>query len=217
MNVPHPDLRARVLAAAQSTPSRTRPRGRRIAWVASAGAVAFGLLGFVWIGGLDHSVGRPRALTFGLAAGWAAASLVLSWLVLARGGSTLARSPRLLVAAAAVTPALCFGWMSLFAGRYDEPFARVGYRCMAYTLVMAAAPLATFLLLRRGSEPRHPSAPGAAAGAMSGAWAGVLIDLWCPLTNAPHVLVGHVLPLALLVGVGALAGSRLLGVRTLRA
>jgi hypothetical protein len=212
----HADLRERVLAAAASAPSRSRPAARRVALVATVASVALALAVFGWIGGLDHSVGRPRALTWGLAGGWSVVAASVTWLVLGRGGSTLARSPRLLSVAALSTPVACFAWMAVFADRYDEPFARVGYRCLAYTLALAASPLALFLWARRGSEPRQPSAPGAAAGAMAGAWAGVLIDLWCPLTNAPHVLVGHVLPLTLLVAVGALVGARTLGLRALR-
>ena len=100
----------------------------------------------------------------------------------------------------------------VFHGTYAEPYERVGYRCLGLTLVMAATPLAAFLRFRRGVEPRRPSILGAAAGAACGAWAGVVVDLWCPLTAPAHALVGHALPLALLVGVGALLGRRMLGV-----
>lgn len=54
---------------------------------------------------------------------------------------------------------------------------------------------------------------GAGIGAVCGAWAGLLVDIWCPLVNLPHVLFGHVLPLALLVAAGTLLGQRVLGVR----
>jgi hypothetical protein len=42
----------------------------------------------------------------------------------------------------------------------------------------------------------------------------VLIDLWCPVSYLPHLLVGHVLPIAVLAAAGAAIGRRLL--RTLR-
>jgi len=78
---------------------------------------------------------------------------------------------------------------------------------------MSALPMASFLFLRRGIEPRGPWALGAAIGASCGASAGVLVDLWCPLTDTRHVLVGHVLPIVILVIVGTVLGRRVLGVR----
>jgi hypothetical protein len=44
----------------------------------------------------------------------------------------------------------------------------------------------------------------------AGSWAAVLVDLWCPLTNMPHVLVGHVLPLVILAAAGGVLGHRVL-------
>ena len=96
-----------------------------------------------------------------------------------------------------------------------EPFSRAGWLCLSHTLAMSALPLGSFLALRRGVEPRGPWALGAAVGATCGAWASILVDLWCPLTNTPHVLVGHVLPIAILVALGTLLGRSMLGVRGL--
>lgn len=213
MMTPPADLRDRVLAAAAASPSRTRREGRRLSVLATIASVAAALVIFQVAGGVGHSSGRPASFTWVLAGGWAAFAAMLTWWTLARGGSTLPRRPLAMLGAAGFAPIACFAWMCVFAGRYVEPFERVGYRCFALTLAMGVLPLASFLFLRRGIEPRRPSALGAAAGAMSGAWAGVLVDLWCPLTNAPHSALGHVLPLALLIGAGALAGRRLLGVR----
>jgi hypothetical protein len=176
-------------------------------------SVAVAIVVFDRIGGLAHASGRPLRITFLLSAGWLAVSLALSWLVVGRGGSSLARQPVLLGAAAIASPLVAFTWVHLFYGTYEEPFQRVGLRCLAYSLGVAALPLATFLFLRRAVEPRSPSALGAAAGAMCACWAGAVIDLWCPLTNTMHVLVGHVTPVVLAIGVGALVGQRTLGVR----
>jgi hypothetical protein len=38
----------------------------------------------------------------------------------------------------------------------------------------------------------------------------VLVDLWCPVSYLPHLLLGHLLPIAVLAAVGALVGGRLL-------
>jgi hypothetical protein len=103
--------------------------------------------------------------------------------------------------------------MHAFHGAYVEPYAAVGYRCLGYTLLVSCLPLAAFLGLRRAVEPRHPAILGAGAGAACAAWAGVLIDLWCPLTNTAHVVVGHLAPLLAATLVGAILGPATLGVR----
>jgi hypothetical protein len=119
-------------------------------------------------------------------------------------------------AAAFATPFALFAWMHLFNGTYAEPYSAMGYRCLRYTLLISALPLATFLALRRAVEPRYPAVLGAGAGAACAAWAGALIDLWCPLTNTLHVLVGHVAPLVAATLAGAVLGHFTLGVRPVR-
>ncbi len=207
------DLRARVLAAAASTPAPTRAEGRRraLALASTSVVVAVGL--FESIGGLAHSSGRPLHLTFAIAAGWAASSALLTWVALGRGRSTLGRRPGVLAAAALLAPAAMFVWLHAFYGTFAEPFSRFGWRCLGYTIAMSVLPLGSFLALRRGTEPRSPAALGAAVGATCASWAGLLVDLWCPLNNAPHLLVGHVLPLVVVMLAGAAAGARVLAPR----
>jgi hypothetical protein len=55
-----------------------------------------------------------------------------------------------------------------------------------------------------------PTATGAAFGAGAGLGSALLIDLWCPVSYLPHLLVGHVLPIALLAAAGAAIGRRIL-------
>jgi len=215
MMTPPADLRARVLAAASAAPSPTRSRGRHALVLAALASIAVGIAVFELAGGIEHSRGRPAPLTFALAGGWALYATILAWLTLGRGRSTLARRPMLVASLAIATPLACLLWMHLFSGEYIEPFERVGYRCFALTMAIAAVPLGAFLALRRGIEPRRPSALGAAAGATAGAWSGVFVDLWCPLTNAAHASLGHALPLALLMIIGALVGRKTLGLRTI--
>jgi Negative regulator of sigma F len=209
-------LRARVLAAAAAAPSTTRSRGRAAGAVLLAASVAVAVSVFEGIGGFAHGAGRPLWITCALAGGWMAVSASLAWLVVGRGGATLARRPVLVGAAAILTPFVLFAWMRLFNGTYVEPYSAFGYRCLRYTLLISALPLATFLGMRRAVEPRHPAILGAGAGAACAAWAGALIDLWCPLTNTMHVLVGHVAPLLVAMLAGALVGRFTLGVRPFR-
>jgi hypothetical protein len=171
-------------------------------------SVAIAVLAVESSGGLAHGSSRPLSITMALVSGWAVLSWCLTWLVLGRGRSTLAPRPRLLVAAAIAAPVALFAWMSAFHGTYVEVLDRVGYRCLMLTLLIAALPLGGVLWLRRGVEPRRPYALGAASGATCGAWATVVIDAWCPLTNAAHLLMGHVAPLVLLIVIGALLGAR---------
>jgi hypothetical protein len=121
-----------------------------------------------------------------------------------------------MLAVALVTPIALFAWMQVFAGTYVEPFSRLGLRCISFTVTAAALPLATVLLLRRGIEPRRPTALGAAIGVTCGAWASVIVTAWCPLTNAVHALVGHVAPVMLLGLFGAIVGPWVLGIRRSR-
>jgi hypothetical protein len=48
---------------------------------------------------------------------------------------------------------------------------------------------------------------------VAGAWAAVMVELWCPLAVQEHVLVGHVLPMLALALAGAAFGARAFRVR----
>jgi hypothetical protein len=178
-----------------------------------AASVAVGVGVFQQAGGLEHGAARPLGITVALCMGWVAVSLLLTWLVLGRSGSSMSRSAALLTTAALASPVVVFVWMHLFYGSYVEPFERIGWRCLAYSLLVSALPLIGFLGLKRAVEPRHPAILGAAAGAACACWGGALIDLWCPLTNTRHVLVGHVAPLLIAIALGAVAGRWTLGGR----
>ena len=207
--------RQQLLAAIarQRSPTRAEVSTRSRWLMALSIAVAVGL--FALIGGVEHSAGRPVKYTLLLSGGWTVFAALLTALVLWRP-STLGRPPRWLAALALAAPFVLLGWMHLFDGLYVEPFARLGLRCLTYTLGLAALPLSAFMVLRRGLEPRGATQLGAAVGAVFGAWAGVLVELWCPLVNLLHALVGHALPLTLLIAVGALWGRRALDVTTAR-
>ncbi len=128
--------------------------------------------------------------------------------MLGRGRSTLVRSPQLLTAATWAAPAVLLLWLARFPGG-DAPFASSA-GCFAITIALATTPLTTFLWLRRGAEPQWPGTLGAAAGAMCGAWAQVLVLLGCPSRTLAHAAVAHALSLVVLALAGGAAGRKVL-------
>lgn len=72
------------------------------------------------------------------------------------------------------------------------------------------------VLVRRSSDPVHPGVTGAALGAASGAWAGVVVDLWCPVSHPAHIAVGHIFPIVLLSLFGLALGRRIIAMRPKR-
>jgi hypothetical protein len=208
-------LKARVLAAAASTPSPTRRQGKRLgAWLLALSLVAgIGLLELA--GGVAHGRDRPLAVTVRMADGWALASTVLTWLLLRRR-EMLVSFPRLLLVATLACPVALFAWMAHFEGAFPPLAGSLpspDWPCLAFTFAGAATPLGCFLRLHRGIELQRPDLLGAAAGTAAGAWSGVLAILWCPTTSPWHVLLGHVTPIAALTCVGSSLGASVLGVR----
>jgi hypothetical protein len=210
---PEEDLRARILAKVAEKPSRTRPEGRTRAALYYAGSAALMIAIFFVAGGFAHAEGRPPSVSGPILLGETVIALAATWAVLGRGRRVTGRARFVLAIAAIAVPAVVFPWLTWWHGSYVEPFEREGWMCLTLTLVMAAALLGALLVVRRRSDATHPAALGAAVGAVSGAWADLVVDAWCPLTNAPHVLLGHVAPIALLVGFGALVGKGVLGVK----
>lgn len=225
------ELRARVLAAVAAEPSPTRATVHRRNALINMVAAATGMGAFVvfaWLmsdgqllrlGGevaphqhLQRSVWLV-ATTAGGALGIAAMAL---WLALSRGGSMLGRSRHWLLYGGALIPLGLFAWKvacSLIFGYAMVSWpGRPGLRCLSLSLLVAVGPLLAFLATRR-SAPVHPALNGAAMGVAAGACAWVAVDLWCPVAFVPHLVLGHVLPLFILAGTGALLGQALLSVR----
>jgi len=175
-------------------------------------AIAFGVAIFQAAGGIAHSRGRPLGLTLAIAAGAIAIAAFATTFTLG-GARTVGRPRQALVALASAVPIVTLGWLIVWNDRYSEPSARVGYRCLALTLGLGALLLGAAIVARRRTVATTPSATGAALGAIAGAWAAVAVDLWCPLTNAAHAAIGHVVPMVLLVASGALLGHVVLRVR----
>lgn len=160
-------------------------------------------------GGLSHAAGRPASVAAWIVAGSVVLALSATWLVLPSRRSMLFAGPGLLVA----VPLLVGVWLVLWHATYLDPFTRAGWRCFTLTTLTAPWPFAVLAHASRFIEPRHPAVAGAALGSVAGAWAAVMVELWCPLTVHPHVLVGHVAPIVALSLAGAAFGVRMFRLR----
>ncbi len=221
-----PDLKSRIMNAAKREAAPTRQAARRVVILVTIAAVLFAAALFFWLGGVH--IGDPsgripipdRPLTFVCATviGWSAVAAVAMWLAFTRGASMLGRRLSWLLAIAILTPVVLFGWMLLWNMQFPETMreipGRVGFKCLSFTLAMTAWPLIALSYVRRERNPAYPGATGAARGVAMGAIAGVLVDLWCPIAGPAHVLVGHITPIIILMGLGAAAGRVLTGVRS---
>lgn len=208
-------LKHRVLEAVRQRPAPPRkdPLPLTLALVGLA-AVAMSLvvlgvpplLGDV--GGPAHAAGRPASSGAWILAGSAILALLATWLVLPARRSMLGPPRGLLLGIAVGVPLLVGAWLVLWHPTYADPFVRTGWRCFALTVLTAPWPFVALLHASRRLEPRHPGTAGAALGSVAGAWAAVMVELWCPLSTEGHVLRGHVLPLAVLALVGGAIGAR---------
>jgi hypothetical protein len=128
----------------------------------------------------------------------------------------LGRPRSWLLYGAVLIPIGLFAWKVGCSIAFGDPMVawpeRPGLRCLSLALLVAIGPLLSFLAMRR-SAPVHPALNGAAMGVAAGACAWVAVDLWCPVAHVPHLLLGHVLPLFVLAGAGALLGEVLLSLR----
>lgn len=208
-------LKLRVLSAARAQPV-ARPASGPLApaGLALAGMAAV-MAAWCW-GDLDHAAGRPLASGAWVIAGTLALALAATWLALPSRRSMLSPARGQLLAVAVGAPLLLLAWMTLWHTTYADPFVRVGLKCFVLTALTAPWPFLALLRVSRRLDPRNARWGGAALGGASGAWAAVMVELWCPLAVPDHVLVGHALPIALLALAGAAVGARLFGLRRVR-
>jgi hypothetical protein len=207
------DRRSRVLVAVGDIPAPTRRQLlRRRAWLVLA-AVA-GALALFWADGGVRATGRPPSLVAWTSLGTAGFAGVGMWFLFTRGRSGIRRR-WVLLALAAVAPATAFvlwryGLGSLYHLAGPWP-ARAGFRCFAMSVATGCMLLFATLMASRHVDPMTPRATGAAFGAGAGLGTALLVDLWCPVAYLPHLLIGHLLPIAVLAAAGAAAGTWILG------
>ena len=224
-------LRTRVLAAAAAETSPTRAAVNRRNLLISMVAVASGIGAFMIFAGLvsegelvrlggelapQQHLERSVSLLVATAGGALGIAATALWLALGRGRSMLGRPRRWLLYGSVLIPISLLAWKVGWSMAFGDAMVvwpeRPGLKCLALSLLVAVGPLLAFLAMRR-SAPVQPALNGAAMGLAAGACAWVAVDLWCPVAHVPHVMLGHVLPLCVLAGAGALLGQALLSLR----
>ena len=213
-------LRSRVLAAVQASPAPTRQQGTWAVLGVLLAAIAVAAALFFASGGLPHGVGRaPTAFASSMSV-WVLAALVSLSLILSPARTPLGRKRPWLLGIALGTPTLVYLFMlGLSNVLRSEPallLKRPDLACFGLTLAAASLPMLLLMRVRRGTDPVHPAAQGAAVGAAFGALAGVMVCLWCPDVSPLHIALGHVAPLLVLAGFGGWLGQRMLSLRASR-
>jgi hypothetical protein len=208
-----PDRRSRILASVAEIPAPTRRELlRRQAWLILVGVA--GALTLFWVEGGLRATGRPPSLVAWTSLGTSCFTGVGMWFLFTRGRSGIRRGWAVLGLATLVPAAAFVLWRYGLGSLYQlaSPWpTRPGYRCFAMSVATGGILLFATLMAWRHVDPMTPRATGAAFGAGAGLGSALLIDLWCPVSYLPHLLIGHVLPIAVLATVGAAVGRRILG------
>lgn len=205
----------RLFRELSAQPSPTRSHARAIAYGAMGTAASFSLSIFFLMGGLRQGP-RPTTLVLLTSMGAALLAVIAARVAWSRGGRMLGRPAQALWLVIAMAPLTLFLWrygVSDAFGMTEEWLDRPGWRCFRWSLAMGAAPFAALFYLRRDTELVHPALVGTAMGIAVGALVWVPVDLWCPVAYAPHLILGHVLPMLIFGAVGALLGRYLLVMR----
>lgn len=85
-----------------------------------------------------------------------------------------------------------------------------GWRCLFVATLVGVPTLAILAAALRRAAAVSSSLRGAALGAAAGAWGGFAVFVFCPSGNLQHLLVGHVLPIAIFTLIGGVALTRAL-------
>ncbi|HXU83718.1 MAG TPA: NrsF family protein [Polyangia bacterium] len=216
MTMASQDLKARIMEAArkQPAPSRREVAGRVTLTLVTA--IVVPILGFIALGAIRPGP-RPWSLIIATASGAFGIALAAVWTAFGRGGQMVGRARTRLLAMTIAAPLTFVVWKLVLSGQYahmtDAWPDRPGFRCFAFTFLLAAWPFLALSSIRRASDPTHPRALGAALGVATGTCAAVLVDLWCPVAHPGHLFLGHVLPIAILGILGVWVGDRILSIR----
>jgi hypothetical protein len=218
--VPPAELRARVLEAVRREPVPARSESRRADFkvLARGFAVASAICVAAAIRGSEARTPRPPGCILSLELLWLSLAVAATWVAVNRGKSLLGRPRSWRLGVAVLAPAaMVAAWLPVAFAWPETLRDASGFRahmvCIVTTIALAAGPLLAFVWLRRASDPDSPRLTGAALGATAGVWGDAAHVLICGYTSPAHILIGHVLPVALLAGVGVLLGDRVVALR----
>jgi hypothetical protein len=77
-----------------------------------------------------------------------------------------------------------------------------GLRCLLVAMAVSVPTMAIFGAAMRRAAAVSSGLRSAVLGAAAGAWGGLAVFVFCPSGNLQHLLVGHVLPIALFTVLG---------------
>jgi hypothetical protein len=210
-----PELRRSTIDAVRRSPAPSASQVRKRELLLASAAIVLAWLLFEGFGGVRTGP-RPFVLVAATAMGSALIASGATWIAGGSGRQMLGRPRVLLVATAVFVPMAYLAWKVILTAPFPnmdvEWPTRPGWRCFRLSLLLATPPFTAFFYLRKRSDPTHPRAMGAALGAAAGACSSLFVDLWCPVAYVPHLVLGHLLPMALLALLGAVVGHRLLGI-----
>ncbi len=209
-----PSLRERVMQAAATRPAPTRQTtDRRRILSFCAAIVAVGI--FAFMNGVPYiSARRPVShLVVGVIA-FALIAISSAVFTFRPIPSALGRRPavrrKLAVAVpiALVLASLVANFSALVTFRWPSTNIWAHIPCAIATMILGGIGLALLVRMERGVETIAPRAKGASLGAVVGAWTALLMAIECPYPDPFHVIITHIVPVALLVVVGMEFGSR---------
>jgi hypothetical protein len=93
------------------------------------------------------------------------------------------------------------------AGQPLGEFFRLAFACERRTVVLAVLPLGALLVALRRGAPLAGAVAGCLAGAAAFLLASANMRLICPADSRFHLMVGHVLPVILGIGVATVIGA----------
>ena len=85
-----------------------------------------------------------------------------------------------------------------------------GVRCAVIAAIVGLAAMMAFTAALRRAAPVATRLRGTAIGAAAGAWAGLAVFVFCPSGDQQHLIAGHLVPMIVLIAIGALLSPRLL-------